>query len=147
MARKVRWHQTFYKVKNTDKYAGAIVEGKQPFARSSWELTFMRFCDHNENIISWASEPVKIPYVHPLKGRGAVYVPDFIICYRDKHGMKHVEMIEIKPYGQAVLTENSSSKEKSDIIVNTAKWQAAVKFCKHNDMTFRILTKEDIYVT
>lgn len=144
--RKPKWHQAAYKVKNTDKYAGTIIEGKQPFARSSWELTFMSFCDNNPNVISWASEPLKIPYYHPIKRKQSVYVPDFLICYKDRNGNKKMEMIEIKPMGQAVLTEKSSDKEKADIIVNNAKWKEAIKFCRMRDIEFRILTKEDIYL-
>ena len=36
-----RYSQGQYVVQNPDKYVG----GKMPFARSSWETAFMRFCD------------------------------------------------------------------------------------------------------
>ena len=144
MARTPKWSQGVYRVKNPEKYVGVINENF-PKYRSSWETSFMSFCDNNDNIISWASEPIKIPYFNPIKQKQSLYIPDFIICYQDKLGNKKMEMIEIKPMGQAVLTEKTTEKEKADIIVNSAKWKAAIKFCKMRDMDFRILTKNEIY--
>jgi hypothetical protein len=31
--------------------------------------------------------------------------------------------------------------------MNTAKWAAAMAWCKKNGMTFRVLTESDIYIT
>lgn len=148
MGRKPNWHQGEYKPKNPDKYVG----DKLPKFKSGWENRFMIFCDTHPSVISWAYEPIQIPYTHPLKkdakGRKkqSIYVPDFLISYRDKHGNKHVEMIEIKPKSQTVLTEKSTLKERSDVAVNTAKWREAQKWCRHRDIKFRILTKEEIFV-
>ena len=68
-----------YTLRNPDKYAGT----KSPIYRSSWEHTFMTFCDNNPAVIGWASEAVRIPYKNPLTGKQSSYVPDFFVhCYR-----------------------------------------------------------------
>ena len=60
-----RYSQGKYSIQNPDKFVGT----QQPFARSSWEMAFMRFCDSHPNITKWASENVKIPYRHPFTGK------------------------------------------------------------------------------
>ena len=62
-----------------EKYVGL----KVPTYRSSWEWSFMRFCDTNPSVQKWASEAIKIPYRDPLTGKQTVYVPDFFIQYVD----------------------------------------------------------------
>ena len=47
-----------YNITNPEKYVGT----KQPIYRSSWEFSFMRFCDTNPAIQKWASEAINIPY-------------------------------------------------------------------------------------
>ena len=71
----------FYQLLNPEKYVGINV----PMYRSSWEFSFMNFCDTNPNILKWASEAIKIPYRNPLTGKQTVYVPDFFIQYIDKN--------------------------------------------------------------
>ena len=87
-----KWAQGKYNLKHPDKYVGR----KTPTYRSSWEFAFMRFCDENPAVQTWASEAVKIPYKNPLTGRHTIYVPDFFIQYKDKKGKNMVELIEIK---------------------------------------------------
>ena len=52
MARRQKYAQGLYEVKNINKY---VRKGK-PKYRSGWELTFLIFCDTNDKIMSWASE-------------------------------------------------------------------------------------------
>lgn len=148
MSKKPKWMQGEYVPSNKEKYVG-----KYPINyKSGWELTFCRFCDNNQNILSWAYESIEIPYTHPFKkdryGRkkGSIYIPDFLITYIDKNKHKYTEMIEIKPKSQVVLTEKSTLKEKIEISVNHEKWKAATTFCRHNDIKFRIITREELYV-
>ena len=136
-----RWSQGLFQPKNTNKYVGK----KTPKYRSSWEWAFMRFCDNNPAVISWASEAITIPYRNPLTGKGTVYVPDFIVMYQDKRGNKHAELIEIKPKAQTMLTEKTREKEKLSIAINHAKWEAAAKWAKHNGLRFRVVTEDDIF--
>lgn len=141
------WLQGQYTPTNPSKYVG-----RSPINyKSAWELTFCRFCDDNANVKSWAYESIKIPYKHPIKrtptggAKGSIYIPDFLVEYVDKNGRRHVELIEIKPASQTFITEKTSKGDRLAIILNEAKWKAAVIWCKHKHIKFRVLTKEEIY--
>jgi hypothetical protein len=130
-----------YTVKNSQKYVGRGA----PQYRSSWEWAFMNFCDTNENILQWASEPVRIPYRHPLTGKTTTYVPDFIVTYRGPNNTMRAELIEIKPKKQSRLDEKMNSKDRAIVAINYAKWDAAQKWAKANGLVFRIITEDQIF--
>jgi hypothetical protein len=131
-----------FNMKHPEKYVGT----KIPTYRSSWEWSFMNFCDTNVNISKWASEAVQIPYRDPLTNRQTVYVPDFFIQYADKMGKMHVELIEIKPASQTILERVGKNKyNQAQYVKNQAKWQAANIWCKQQGIIFRILNENDIY--
>lgn len=138
-----QWQQGTYQVINTHKYIGS----KMPQYRSSWELHFCRMCDEHPNIVKWASENIKIPYVNPLTGRIANYIPDFMIQYIDKDGRQHVELIEIKPSKETTLENARSIKDKASIAVNTAKWQAANEWCNKQGIRFKVINEDQIFHT
>lgn len=138
----MKFAKDFYKVRNAEKYVGS----KVPLYRSSWELTFMQFCDHNPSIQEWASEPLKIPYRDPLTGKQTVYVPDFLIVYIDKTGKKHVELIEIKPAKQMLKEKvGKNPYDQAQYVKNMAKWQVANAWCKQNNVKFRVINEHDIF--
>jgi hypothetical protein len=131
-----------FAMKHPEKYVGT----KIPTYRSSWELTFMNFCDTNKSILKWASEAVQIPYRDPLTGRHTVYVPDFFIQYADKFGKMHTELIEIKPASQTILERVGKNKyNQAQFVKNQAKWAAAGLWCKQQGIKFRILNENDIF--
>jgi hypothetical protein len=128
--------------KNLEKYIGQ----KLPTYRSSWELSFMLFCDNNPSIENWASESIKIPYKDPLTGRNTIYVPDFLIVYIDKNQKKHAEVIEIKPKNQTVLEAvGKNPSRQAEYVKNMAKWQAAQAYCKRFGLKFRVVNEQDIF--
>jgi len=45
--------------------------------RSSWEFRFCKYCDTNEKILKWSSEPLQIPYYNPLDKKEHTYNVDF----------------------------------------------------------------------
>ncbi len=137
-----RFHKGKYDVINRDKYVGS----KMPTFRSSWENTFCRMCDEHPNITRWGSECVKIPYRSPLDNRWHNYYPDFLIQYIDNDGKEHVELIEIKPSGQSTFENARSSAEKRQVIVNSAKWEAATDWCKKKGIFFRVVNEEHIFM-
>lgn len=139
MARK--WAQGKFELKNPEKYVG----NKTPTYRSGWEHTFMQFCDNHPGIVQWASESVQIPYRNPLTGKQTIYVPDFLVVYQDKNGHKKAELIEVKPKKQATLESARSTKDKATVALNYAKWEAASKWCKRQNINFRIVTEDDIF--
>lgn len=139
----LKFAKNFYKIKNPQKYIGT----KNPLYRSSWEMTFMMFCDNNPSIQEWASEPLRIPYRDPLTGKATVYVPDFLISYIDKNQKKHVELIEIKPKNQTFIEDVGKNEyNQAQYIKNQAKWAAANQWCKKQGIKFRVINSSDIFV-
>jgi len=125
-----------------EKYVGL----KMPTYRSSWEWSFMKFCDTNPSVQKWASEAVKIPYRDPLTGKQTVYVPDFFIQYVDKMGKMHVELIEIKPASQSILERVGKNKyNQAQFVKNQAKWASANLWCKQQGIKFRIVNENDLF--
>ena len=138
-----KYAQGKFKPTNTDKYLGRQL----PTYRSSWEQRFMMFCDTNPSVISWASEPVKIPYFNPVKNKQTIYVPDFLIEYIDKNRSNHKELIEIKPRNQTLFEKTRSQRNKIAWVINQAKWQAAEVWCKQYGIAFRILGENELFHT
>ena len=129
---------------NPAKYVGT----KIPVYRSSWEWSFMRFCDTNKSVQKWASEAISIPYRDPLTGRHTIYVPDFFIQYLDKNNRMNVELIEIKPASQQILERVGKNKyNQAQFVKNQAKWGAATLWCRQQGIKFRILNENDLFHT
>ena len=128
--------------KNPEKYQGM----GDPTYRSSWELTFMMFCDNNPAVQHWASESVKIPYRDPLTGKATVYVPDFLVVFVDKNNKKRAELWEIKPANQTILEKVGKNKyNQAQYVRNMVKWTAAKNWCKQNGLQFRIITEHELF--
>jgi len=117
-----------YTPKNPNKYDGNI---KQIIYRSSWERLFMVYCDRNEQILSWSSEEIKIPYRFEEKIR--TYYPDFWVDMIDKDGNRVQKIIEIKPHYQRSMK------------VNKVKWTAAIMHAKNNQMEFLVMTEKELF--
>jgi hypothetical protein len=138
-----KYSQDEFVPKNPQKLIG----NSRPFYRSSWELTVMTLLDQHPNVINWASESVSIPYVNPLTGKQSVYIPDFLVLYKDKSGKQRAELIEVKPSKEAIAENAKSKRDKAALLINTAKWAAAMSWCKKNGISFRILTEADLYIS
>ena len=137
-----KFAQAKYIVKNQEKYIGKGT----PTYRSGWEFAFMQFCDNHPSIINWASESIKIPYKNPLTGRNTIYVPDFLIVYQDRNGNTKAEVIEVKPKKETALQfAGRSAVTHARVAVNMAKWEAARLWCYQNQLTFRVVTEDDIF--
>ena len=132
----------FYQILNADKYVGK----KVPHFRSSWEHSFMRFCDENPAVLQWASEAIHIPYQNPFTNKNTIYIPDFMIMYMNKNNEKFGELIEIKPSKQTPLeAAGRSMRDQAAAVLNAYKWQAAQAWCSQNGLRFRVLTENDIF--
>jgi hypothetical protein len=129
-------------MRHPEKYVGT----KSPTYRSSWEFTFMNFCDTNKSVQKWASEAIQIPYRDPLTNRQTVYVPDFFIQYVDKQNRILTELIEIKPASQSILERVGKNKyNQAQFVKNQAKWAAASLWCKQQGIRFKIVNENDIF--
>lgn len=132
----------FYQLINPEKYVGK----KAPHYRSSWENTFMRFCDVNPSVLQWASEAIHVNYRNPFTNKNTIYVPDFFMVYVDAKGKQHAEIVEIKPSHETSLQEAGNNKRaQAAAILNACKWQACQAYCKANGLTFRIVTERDMF--
>lgn len=135
------WAQGIYEIQNPSKYVGK----RRPRYRSGWEMSFMRFCDLNPNVLQWASEAIQIPYRNPLTGKQTHYVPDFLITYRTRDNTMRAELIEIKPRGQSEIVEGQRPRDRAVVAINMAKWDAATKWCKKQGLTFRVITEDHMF--
>lgn len=136
------WAQGFFEVKNPQKYVGK----HKPKYRSGWELTFMTFCDNNDNVVYWASEAMRIPYRHPLTGKLSNYIPDFFVVYKNKFGNTVAEVVEIKPKKQSIIESKvASAKDRAIVAINHAKWSACRAWCDTHGYNFRVITEENLF--
>ena len=137
-----KFAQGKFVTEHPEKYVGT----KIPTYRSSWEWSFMNFCDTNPSIMKWASEAIQIPYRDPLTERQTVYVPDFFIQYVDKKNRILTELIEIKPASQTILERVGKNKyNQAQYVKNQAKWKAATLWCGQQGIKFRVLNENDIF--
>jgi hypothetical protein len=136
-----KFAQGAYVVKNKAKYVGRGT----PRYRSGWEHAFMRFLDNNDHILQWASESISIPYRNPITGKQSIYVPDFLITYKNRNNQMIAEVIEIKPKKQSVVESKMKANERAVVAVNYAKWDSATKWCRKQGLLFRVITEDDLW--
>lgn len=133
--------------KNPKKYIG---DPNNIIYRSSWECKVMSWLDLNNDIVSWASEELIIPYVSPVDNRKHRYFPDFLVKVKTKTGQTKTMILEIKPKKQTIQPEPRKRvtkqylNEVTTYAVNTAKWKAATEFCLDRGWEFKILTEEHL---
>ena len=132
---------------NPKKYKG---NPQNIIYRSLWERKFMVYCDTNDKVLEWGSEEIIIPYISPWDGKVHRYFPDFYIKVRQSSGNLKKFIIEVKPKKQTRPPKPVERKTKRWINevrtfgINEAKWKHATKWCKDNDMEFKILTEEEL---
>tara|TARA_R110000868_G_C10550400_1_gene735858 strand:- start:177 stop:611 length:435 start_codon:yes stop_codon:yes gene_type:complete len=133
-----------FKPKNPHKYKG---DPTNVVWRSRWELKVFSDLDLSENVEKWSSEEIIIPYVDPFSGKTRRYFPDVWVKYKD--GTQ--ELIEIKPKYQTLpppIQKNTSKKYIKEVITwgnNSAKWDAAIEYCKKKGYKWKILTEEQLF--
>ena len=128
--------------KNPSKYKGRV---NDIVYRSSYELKFMNWADRNQDVVSWSSEEIVIPYKSPLDNRIHRYFVDFFIETKDK---KYI--VEVKPYRFTQEPKIPKRKTKRFISevkqygVNLAKWESAKQFANHKGWEFLIITEKEL---
>ena len=136
-----------YNPVNPKKYKG---NPQNIIYRSLWERKFMVYCDTNDKVLEWGSEEIIIPYISPWDGKKHRYFPDFYIKVKQSNGNLKKFIIEVKPKKQTRPPKPVERKTKRWIKevrtfgINEAKWKHATKWCKDNDMEFKILTEEEL---
>jgi len=143
--RTSKFKQGIFNPVNKEKYKGTL----PILYRSSYELKYMRWADHNPAIISWGSESIIIPYQNPLTGRVSRYFVDSNITLKTKNGEFKKYLIEIKPAIQTMPpkpTKNTRSllRRQAEYVKNRAKWAAAEQWSKKKGYEFTILTEKHL---
>jgi hypothetical protein len=140
-------YQGIFRPKNPKKYIG---DSNNIVYRSSWECRVMNWFDQNEDIISWASEELIVPYKSPIDNRFHRYFPDFIVKVKTRDGTMKTLMIEVKPKKQTIPPEPRKRVTKQYVTevttygVNQAKWKAAQEYCLDRGWEFKIMTEEHL---
>lgn len=140
--------KSIYKPSHPEKYQG---NPNNIICRSSWERRFCYYCDHNSDIVSWASEEFCIKYISPVDNRIHRYFPDYLIKVKEQSGNIKTYVIEVKPKKQTIAPKKKSRVTKTYLnecrtyAVNQAKWKAAEEWCKDRLLEFKIITEEDLF--
>lgn len=129
---KGKYKQGYYKPKNPHKY-----KGEYPIIyRSSWERKFCYWCDLNEEIIEWMSEPISVDYISILDNKVHKYYPDFYFKIKngfDKDGNQLFRkcIAEIKPKAQLIKPNEPKRKTKKALKNYKLAYEAYVRnLCK-----------------
>lgn len=126
---------------NPDKYHGPLPVP----CRSSWEVHFVQYCDTHPDMIAWAYEPIEIPYHDPITGKQKIYIPDFLINYRNAKGEEVQELVEVKPAHEQLDEHARNDGDRLLIARNRAKWEAASWWCQRHGCQFRIMNETNIF--
>ena len=131
-----------YKLPKHNKYRGS----HEPVYRSSWELQMCKWCDANPNVKQWMSEVTIVPYRSKLDGRMHRYYVDFTVQFTNGQTV----LFEIKPLKQTMKPRYQKRKTKkhlSEVYTytrNISKWEAAREFARQNNVSFQILTENEL---
>ena len=140
-------YKGYFKPRNPSKYMG---DPTTIIYRSSWELKLMRYLDSHSDVIKWASEEFSIPYVSPIDGKVHRYFPDFLVKKRNQNKSIETVVIEVKPKIQTTAPTVQKKANKRYIRevytwgVNSAKWEAAKRYCDHREWKFVIMTENEL---
>lgn len=140
--RKSTYKQGFYKPTNPQKYAG---DPDQIVWRSGWELRFMRWCDTNPDVLTWASEGIVVPYFSAIDQKNHRYFVDFLIKVKKADGTVKNYLVEIKPDEQTRAPTKTKSKyyqsQCIEYVRNCEKWAAAAAWAGKNGCEFIVMTE------
>lgn len=141
-------YKTRFNPENPSKYIGDF---SNIICRSLWERKVCKWLDTNINVLRWASEEIKIPYVSPKDNKIHNYYPDFFAEVKTKQGNIETLLIEVKPEKQTKPPKkpkkksNNFLRESITYEINKSKWQSAKKYCEKNGWKFVILTENQIF--
>jgi hypothetical protein len=160
------YNQGNYVPNNKDKVIKLNTAGGVYF-RSSWEKKIMTWLDHNDKIIKWGAECMKIPYqmTHFENGDMRVkehcYYPDFYYEMRTEDGVLKQVVVEVKPMkeynmvialneGKLQVPQKGTKKLKNfeyDLKMaykNKNKWETMINWCNKKGYEFIIITEENL---
>lgn len=147
------YRQGYYNLLNPQKYIG---DPSKIIFRSSWEKRFAVYCDTNERILSWSSEPMEIPYLNPVEGTVKPYNVDFYVRVKMAENKEAQYLVEVKPSRQLKqpqaptgrVTEKkmeSYTTAMKTYLVNLAKFKAAKEYAATRGWDFVVVTESFIF--
>jgi len=124
--------------------------------RSSWERRFCIYCDRNENILKWSSEPIHVDYYHPLDKKMHKYFVDFYIKVLKEDNTTQEWILEVKPEAQTQKPvyegKNMTTRKLEDYnykmqvwITNQAKFKAAKKWAEDRNFRFGVIDENFLF--
>ena len=131
-----------YRVKNIKKYRG---DPDKVVYRSLWEKYCFEYCDRSEEVLTWSSEEIVIPYYYEVDKKYHRYYVDLFIKYKNRS-----ILVEIKPKKetQQPVRKNVKSpryiNEALTYVKNRNKWTYAESFAKDRGWGFEIWTEETL---
>jgi hypothetical protein len=141
-----------YEPRNPEKYIGDI---HNIIYRSSWEYRFCTYCDTNDSIVKWSSEPIAIEYYNPLDKKEHKYNVDFYIKVVKESGDVQEWIIEIKPENQTkkpiyegkmtVAKLKSYNRNMQIWITNQAKFKAAKIWAEKRGYKFGVIDENFLF--
>jgi hypothetical protein len=135
-----------------EKYIGDI---HNIIYRSSWESHFCVYCDTNDSILKWSSEPIAIKYFNPMDKKDHDYNVDFYIKVLKESGEEQEWIIEIKPErqtqkpiyeGSMTLAKLKSYNHSMQVwITNQAKFKAAKEWAEKRGFRFGVVDEKFLF--
>lgn len=144
------FNQGYFHPKNPNKYVGPL----PIIYRSSWEYKFMIWCDINDKVLMWSSEPVEIKYWSRQGNKQRIYNPDFYFKILKNDGNTEEFLAEIKPKAQIQkptvpikISKKSLESYKflaEQYVKNMDKYEAAKQYATQRNWRFIVLTEDTI---
>jgi len=147
------YKQGYYTLQNLNKYIGD--PGKIIY-RSAWEKTFCIFCDLNTQVIAWSSEPIRIPYQHPILNVQKPYNVDFYFKIKKTDNIIKEYIAEVKPAKKIKKPEmppgnvtqkrlNGYIAQMQEYSINMFKFKAAQEWAIQRGWEFILITENFLY--
>jgi hypothetical protein len=144
--------QSFYKPVNIDKYVG---DHGRIISRSSWERKFCIYCDKNDHVLKWASEPFSIKYIDPIENRTREYFIDFWVKIQNADNTTSEYLVEVKqegklkkpekPTGKSTAKLTTYNRDLREYIINMAKKQYAEIYAKNRGAEYMYVTEKFLF--
>lgn len=149
-----KWKQGVFDVSKSTKYKASTLTDKCIY-RSSYEWIFMKWCESNDFVVSWSSEPFAIPYQMPNKTKSNNYWVDFTLTMSNGE----IWWVEIKPskevndvesFKKLWMNENNTLSKEYILLkhktaaTNYFKWIHAKAYAKLHNAKFKILTEKTL---
>jgi len=144
-----------YHIQHPEKYIGDVMKC---IFRSSYEKKFMIYCDSNDRIVKWASEPFPIVYFNPVDKKEHRYFVDFYIKLEQEDGTIQEYLVEVKPKAKLqppILKGHPTNRTINQIklynaqckeyITNWAKFKAIKVFCELHNKKFLLVTEDFLF--